>query len=95
MLPGKNSSAPAAKQRLLLALPQGDTCVPSGDIFTWVTLLDFSPLGPSQPQGSGGCERCITHPSQLGSLLFEGRFRPDIRKKLFAVRAVRHWHRLP
>jgi len=23
------------------------------------------------------------------------RFRLDIRKKLFTVRAVRHWHRLP
>ena len=27
--------------------------------------------------------------------LKEGRFRPDIRKKLFTVRAVRHWNRLP
>ena len=26
--------------------------------------------------------------------LEEGRFRPDIRKKLFAVRVVRHWNRL-
>jgi len=27
--------------------------------------------------------------------LKEGRFRIDIRKKLFTMRVVRHWHRLP
>ena len=27
--------------------------------------------------------------------LKEARFRLDIRKKLFRVRAVKHWHRLP
>jgi len=27
--------------------------------------------------------------------LKEGRFRLNIRKKLFTVRVVRHWHRLP
>ena len=30
-----------------------------------------------------------------GFKLKEGRFRLEIRKKLFTVRAVRQWHRLP
>jgi len=30
-----------------------------------------------------------------GCKLKEGSFRLDIRKKLFTMRVVRHWHRLP
>jgi len=63
-----------------------------GDLITAFQYMK----GAYKSAGEGLFTRVCSHRTRgKGFKLKEGRFRSDIRKKCFTVRAVRHWHRLP
>ena len=63
---------------------------------SFIICLEFPvPEGAYRKTGVGLFRRaCSNRMRGNGLILEEGKFRLDIRKKFFTVRAVRHWNRL-
>jgi len=49
--------------------------------------------GPTEKKGRGSLSVSVV--TGVSFKLKEERFRSDIQKKLFTIRVMRHWHRLP